>query len=70
MNPGAGFHVLGRDYVSHKVKMHYFFKKYASLLPGMDQTNYVHVYSNDNKGRVFQNYKLHDPQGRGSCARA
>ena len=34
----------------------------------MIQTNYV--FSNDYQGRVYQNYKFHDPRGRGSCARA
>ena len=34
----------------------------------MIQTNYV--FSNDDQGRVYQNYKFHDPRGRGSCARA
>ena len=40
----------------------------SSLLPGIDQTN--QVCSNDDQGRVYQNYKFHDPWGRGSCARA
>ena len=46
--------------------MHYFFK-ICSLLPGIDRTN--QVCSNDDKGRVYLNYKFHDPWGRGSCAR-
>ena len=27
-------------------------------------------YSNDDKERAYQNCKFHDPQSRGSCARA
>ena len=49
------------------VKMHYFYKKYSSLLPGIDQIN--QVCSNDDQERVYQNCKFHDPLGRGSCAR-
>ena len=41
MSPGAGVLVLGRCHISHVVKMH------SSLLPGIDQTNYV--YRNDDQ---------------------
>ena len=34
MIPGAGVLVLGRGHISHLVKMHCFFKKSSSLLPG------------------------------------
>ena len=44
-----------------------FLLKSSPLLPGIDQTNYV--YSDDDQGRVYQNCKLYDPRGRGSCAR-
>ena len=54
--------VLGRGHISNIVKIHY-----SSLLPGIDQTNYV--YSNDDQGRVYQNCNLNDPGGRGSYAR-
>ena len=40
MTPGAGVFVLGCGHLSHIVKMHYFFKKSSSLLPGIDQTNH------------------------------
>ena len=53
MTPGAGVLVLGRDHISHIVKMHYFFKNLSSLFPVRDQTNYV--YSIDDQGRVYQN---------------
>ena len=39
MTPGAGVLVLGRGHISHLMKMHYFFKKSSSLLPGIDQSN-------------------------------
>ena len=61
MSPGAGVLVLGRCHISHVVKMH------SSLLPGIDQTNYV--YRNDDQGRVYQNCKL-EPPGQGILARA
>ena len=58
MTPGAGVLLLGCGHLSHIVKMYYFFK---NLLPVIDQTNYV--YSIDDQGRVYQNYKFHDPRG-------
>ena len=45
-----------------------FLEQSSSLHPGIDQTK--QVCSNDDQGRVYQNYKFHDPWGRGSCARA
>ena len=39
MTPGAGVLVLGHGHISHVVKMQYFFKKFSSLLPGIEQTN-------------------------------
>ena len=48
--------------------MHYFFKNLSSLLPVIDQRNYV--YSIDDQGRVYQNCKFHDPRGWGSDVRA
>ena len=68
MTPGAGVLVLGCGHISHLVKMHYFFKNLSSLLPVIDQTNYV--YSIDDQGRVYQNCKFHDPRGWGSDVRA
>ena len=68
MTPRAGVLVLGRGHISHIVKMHNFFLKSSSLLPGIDQRNYV--CSNNDQGRVYQICKLPDSQGRaGSCAR-
>ena len=67
MTPEADVLLLWHGHIGHIVKMHIFFEK-CSLLRGKDQTNYV--YSNDVQGRVYQNYKFHDPRGRGSCARA
>ena len=61
MTTGAGVLVQGRGYVSLIVKC-IFFLKFSSLLPGIDQTN--QVCSNYDKGRVYQNLKLHDPQCR------
>ena len=43
-----------------RVKLRYFFKNLFSLLPGIDQIN--QVCSNDDKGRVYQNCKFHDPR--------
>ena len=63
MNPGAGGFVLGRDHIRNIVKMHYFFTKPSSLLPGIDQTN--QICNNDDQGRVNQNCKFHDPPGQG-----
>ena len=40
-----------------------FFKKSSSLLPGIDQTNYL--YNNDDQGKVYKNCKFHDPLGQG-----
>ena len=68
MTPRAGFLVLGRVHIKHIVKMHYFFKNFSSLLPVIDQTNYV--YSIDDQGRVYQNCKFQDPRGWGSDVRA
>ena len=45
-----------------KGEMHYFFFKSSSLLPGIDQTNLV--YSNDDHGKVYQNFNFRDPRGR------
>ena len=67
MTPRAGILVLRFDQISHVVKMHYFFKNHSSLFPVRDHTNYV--YSIDDQGRVYQNYKFHYPWGRGSCAK-
>ena len=63
MTSGAGVLLLGCGHISHIVKMHYLFKKSSSLLPGIDQANYV--YSDYEQGRVYQNCYLHDPRGRG-----
>ena len=41
MTPEAGVLVLRHGHTSHKVKIHYFFFK-SSLLPFIDQTNYVY----------------------------
>ena len=62
--PMAEVLMLGRGHISHIVKMHYFFKNLSSLLPFIDQTNYV--YSIDDQGRVNQHCKFHDPRGWGS----
>ena len=43
------------------------FLKNSSLLRGMVQTKLV--YGNDDQGRVYENCKFYDPQGRGSFAR-
>ena len=68
-DPRAGVLVLGCGQIlSHIVKMHYFLKKYSSLFPGIDQTNYA--YGNDDQGREYQNCIFHDPRGRGYCTRA
>ena len=44
MTPWAGVLVLGHGHIRHIVKIHYSFKHFFNLLPGIDQTNYV--YSN------------------------
>ena len=38
MTPGAGVLVLGHGHISNIVKIHYFFKKSSTLLPGIYQT--------------------------------
>ena len=61
------FHVLRQQEAEvwcKKSKIYVFVKKNSSLLFCMVQTNYVN--SNDNKGRVNQNCKFHDPRGKGS----
>ena len=65
---GAVVLVLGCCHIGHLLKMHNFFKKTFSLLPGINQTNYV--YSNNDQERFYQNFNFHDPLGSGSCARA
>ena len=66
---GAGVLVPGCGHISHITSENaLFLYKFSSLLPGIDQTNYVHVYSNDNQGRINLNCK-YDTQGIGSCAR-
>ena len=52
-----------RGHISNLVKMHHFIKKPSSLFTGIDQKN--DVYSNDDQGIFYQNYKFHDPRGRG-----
>ena len=49
---GGGARVLlqERDHIRHIVKMH------SSVFWDMIRTNYVH--NNDEKGRVYQNYKI------------
>ena len=64
--PGVGILVLRCGHISSIVKIHYFFKN--SRLPSTDQSNWG--YSNDVWGRVYQNYKFHEPEGRDSCAGA
>ena len=58
ITPWAGVLLLGCCHIRHihVVKMHYFFKTSSSLFPGIDQTN--QVYSNENQGMVYQNYKI------------
>ena len=68
MTPGAGVLEVRRGDINHIVKILYFLQKSSTLLRGIDQTNYI--YSNDDQGRVYQNYKFHDPWDRGSFARA
>ena len=43
MTPGARILVLGRGHISHKMKMHYFFKNHFSLLSQalIRQTKYI-----------------------------
>ena len=53
MTPGAGVFVLGRDHISHVVKMRYlnlFFFKSSFLLPGIDQTNQVCIVMMNKEG--------------------
>ena len=52
--PGAGVLVLRCGHISHIVKMHYFFNNLSSLLPVIDQTNYV--YSIDDQGPYINMY--------------
>ena len=69
MNPGTGVHGLGRAHVSYKVKMHYFFKNLLLYFRAwIGQTMYIVMITKEL--RVFENYKVHDSRGRGSCARA
>ena len=58
---GAEVIVLRRGHISCIVKMHYFFNKPSSSLPGIDQTK--QVCGNDEQGRVYKNCKLNDPLG-------
>ena len=55
MTPWAEVLVLGRGHISQLVKMHYSNKNH------LKQTKYIVM--------VYQNCEVHDPQGRGSCAR-
>ena len=67
MSPGAGVVSLGRGYIIHIMKMHYFFKNF--LL-------YSHAYIRQNKYIVMmtkevstENVKFHKPRDRHSCAK-
>ena len=42
MTPGTGVLMLGCGHISHLEKIHYSFKKTSSLLPDIDQTNYIY----------------------------
>ena len=54
MTPGGRVLVLGRDHTNGFAYCeNAFFLEKSSLLPGIDQTNYV--YCNDEIGRVYQN---------------
>ena len=64
MTPNVGVLVLGRGDISENAL---FLKKSSSLLPGIDQTNYV--YSIDDQGRVYQNCKFQYPRGWNSDVR-
>ena len=59
--------VLGRGHLSHIVKSIIPVKSSIFSTP-RHRSNKL-VFSNDDQGRVFQNCKFHDPQGRGFCAR-
>ena len=53
----------GDNYWVKIVKFMYFFEKMSS------QPSSIHVYSNNDQWRIYQNCKFHDAKGRGSYAR-
>ena len=55
--------VIGCGHIGDILKMLRFFFK-STVMPSVDQANLVHVYSIDDKGRVYQNFKFHDPRVR------
>ena len=64
---GRGANVLRSGHTSHG-EIALFLWEFSSLHPGIDQTNWE--YSNNDQGRVYLNYKLIDPRGKGCCAGA
>ena len=69
MTPGAGVLVLGRGHISHIVKMHYYFKNLLLYSQAWIRQTKYNVYSINDQGRVYKNYKFHDPRGWGSDVR-
>ena len=69
MTPGAGVFVQGCDHMSHIVKMHYYFKNLLLYSQTWIRQTKFNVYSINDQGRVYKNYKLHDPRGWGSDVR-
>ena len=43
---------------------------FSLRIQGIDQTNLVYTFSNNNQGRDYHSYQFHVPSGRGSSSRA
>ena len=66
MTPGPGVLALGRDHISHIVKMHYSYKNLLLYSKSkIRQTMYVEMMT---KEGLYQNKNFHDPRGSGSYA--
>ena len=66
---GRGYFATSWPYKSYSENVLYLWKA-SSLLLSIDQTNLIYSNDIDDQGRVYQNCKFHDPQGKGCFARA
>ena len=69
MTPGLGIFVLWHGHISYIVKIHYIFKNIL-LCSRAEIRQTEGIVTNDDQGRVYQNFTFHNYQGWGSCARA
>ena len=61
--------MLGRGHISYIMKMHYFFKNRFLYSHYQFRPTKYNVYSNDDQGRVYLNYRFHVPGAGGLVPR-